>query len=70
MTISVPMILRRRIIKRLKQSGAVSKESAKTLAEMDMEKVPFSLPGAKRILSILIGRGVIQTIEDRYYFAK
>ena len=60
----IPLIRRNHIVKRLKACGAVSAETAKTLAEAGVIN-----PNAfKRITERLVQTGVIKrTEEGRYY---
>ena len=70
MAIPVPLMVGGRIIRRFKKRGAIGQSNAKTLAELDMEKFPFTSPLAKRIFRILQRRGVIQNEGDKYFLSK
>lgn len=61
-----PVLLIRRnlITKCLKKSGAISPESAKTLAEAGV----FNPDGFKRITDTLIANGVIKRTADGKYY--
>ena len=70
MAVPVPGIIRRRIIRRFRKLGAIGQNNSRTLAELDMEKLPFTAPGAKHVFDILQRRGIIQNDGDKYYLAK
>ena len=70
MAVPIPGIIRGRIIRRFKQLGAIGQNNSKTLAELDMEKSPFTAQGAKHVFDILQRRGIIQSDGDKYYLAK
>ena len=67
MAVPVPMVIRGRILRRFKKMGAVGKDNAKTLTELEMETFPFTSPGAKRIFEILKRRGTILEDGNKYY---
>ena len=68
--VPVPAIISGRIKRRLRKAGAVGSDNAKTLAELDMEKWPFTAPGAKRVLEVMQKRGIIQSDGYKYYLVK
>ena len=70
MTVPVPIIIRGRILRRFRKAGAIGRNNAKTLTELDMEKFPFTAPGAKHMFEILKKRGKIQNDGDKYYISK
>jgi hypothetical protein len=49
MTIPVPMIIHGRILGQFKKAGAIGYDNAMILAELYMDKWPFSALAAKRI---------------------
>ncbi len=60
----IPLIRRNTIVKKLKKSGALSAETAKTLSEAGV----INPNGFKRITEKLVETGVIRrTDNDRYY---
>ena len=70
MTVPMPVIIRGRILRRFRKVGAIGQNNAKTLIELDMEKFPFTAPGAKHMFEILQRRGKIQNEGDKYYLSK
>lgn len=62
----VPLIRRNLIVKKLKESGALSAEAAKTLAEAGV----INPHGFRRITAKLVETGVIRrTSEGKYYIS-
>lgn len=60
----IPLIRRNTIVKHLRECGAVSAETAKSLAEAGV----INPNGFKRITERLVKTGVIKrTREDKYY---
>ena len=60
----VPLIRRNAVVKKLKESGAISAETAKTLAEAGV----INPDGFKRITDRLVETGVIhKTADGKYY---
>jgi len=45
----MPLIIRGRILRSFKKAGALDQSSAKTLAELKMEKYPFTALGFKKM---------------------
>ncbi|MBR2441662.1 MAG: hypothetical protein IKB20_01120 [Clostridia bacterium] len=60
----IPMIRKNAIVRKLKKYGAVSPETAKTLAEIGL----VNPNGFKRITQKLIQKGVICQADDGKYF--
>ena len=60
----VPIIRRNLILKRLKECGAVSEDTAKTLAEANV----FNPNGFKPVTNRMVEQGVIgKTSDGKYY---
>lgn len=60
----VPLIRRNAVVKKLKESGALSAETAKTLAEAGV----INPDGFKRITDRMVKTGVIhKTADGKYY---
>ena len=60
----IPVIRRNMIVRKLQRCGAVSEETAKTLAEAGV----LNPNGFARLTEILVKRGIIKTTGDgRYY---
>lgn len=60
----VPLIRRNAVVKKLRESGAISAETAKTLAEAGV----INPDGFKRITDSMVKTGVIhKTADGKYY---
>ena len=61
----IPLIRKNLILKRLEECGAVSEDTAKTLAEANV----LNPNGFKPITDRMVEQGVIgKTADDKYYF--